>query len=90
MEVEAASTRPPAGEYVQFLWLQNDGSDDPTPPLGDAFLGNEGLYFLDAWLNNGMAPPAEMATASASVTAAFQRSRATPPRRRIRDGSNRL
>jgi hypothetical protein len=58
-------------EYVQFLWLQNNGSDDPTPPLGDSFLGNEGLYFLDAWLNTGMAPPAEMAAASATVTASL-------------------
>jgi hypothetical protein len=55
-------------EYVQFLWLQNDGSDDPTPPLGDSFLGNEGIYFLDAWLHTGMAAPLEMTTTSASVT----------------------
>jgi hypothetical protein len=55
-------------EYVQFLWLQNDGSDDPTLPLGDAFLGNEGKYFLDAWLHTGMNAPLEMATASTDVT----------------------
>jgi hypothetical protein len=55
-------------EYVQFLWLQNDGSDDPTAPLGDAFLGNEGLYFMDAWLHTGMAAPLDMATTSADVT----------------------
>jgi hypothetical protein len=55
-------------EYIQFLWLQNHGSDDPTPPLGDAFLGQEGVNMMDAWLNTGMAPPLEMALALAAVT----------------------
>jgi hypothetical protein len=49
-------------EYIQFLWLQND-------QLG-AFLGQEGINLLDAWLNTGMASPVEMAFTSAAVTSA--------------------
>ena len=48
-------------EYIQFLWLEND-------QLG-AFLGQEGVNMLDAWLNTDMAPPVEMASAVAAVTA---------------------
>ena len=47
-------------EYVQFLWLANDGLSP--------FLGAEGVNMLDAWLNTGMSPPFEMATVSAAVT----------------------
>ena len=48
-------------EYVQFLWLANDGLD--------AFLGAEGQNLRDAWLNTGMSPPFEMAAANLAVTA---------------------
>lgn len=40
-------------EYIQFLWLQNDGLN--------TFLGAEGVRMLDAWLNTGMSPPFTMA-----------------------------
>lgn len=46
-------------EYIQFLWLTNDGASP--------FLGEEGMNMLDAWLNTGMSPPLEMAFASAAV-----------------------
>jgi hypothetical protein len=49
-------------EYIQFLWLQNDGSS--------AFLANEGLHMMDAWMNTGMSPPLEMASVDVPVTAA--------------------
>lgn len=41
-------------EYIQFLWLENDGLSP--------FLGNEGERMLDAWLNTGMSEPVEMET----------------------------
>jgi hypothetical protein len=47
-------------EYIQFLWLENDRQG--------AFLGDEGVNLLDAWLNTGMAAPVEMAFTSAPVT----------------------
>lgn len=47
-------------EYVQFLYQANDGLSP--------FLGAEGLNMLDAWLNTGMAPPFEMATADLVLT----------------------
>jgi hypothetical protein len=47
-------------EYIQFLWLENDQQG--------AFLGQEGVNLLDAWLNTGMAAPVEMAFTSAAVT----------------------
>jgi hypothetical protein len=47
-------------EYIQFLWLQNDQQG--------AFLGQEGVNMLDAWLNTGMASPVQMAFTSLSVT----------------------
>jgi hypothetical protein len=49
-------------EYIQFLWLENDGQS--------AFLGNEGVNMLDAFLNTGQNAPFEMAFASAPVTPA--------------------
>ena len=47
-------------EYVQFLWR---GNDRQSP-----FLADEGVNFLDAWLNTGMSPPLEMTLATANVT----------------------
>jgi hypothetical protein len=47
-------------EYIQFLWLENDQQGP--------FLGQEGVNMLDSWLNTGMAPPVEMATATAAVS----------------------
>jgi hypothetical protein len=41
-------------EYIQFLWLANDGSI--------AFLADEGDNMLAAWLNTGMSEPYTMAT----------------------------
>ncbi|MCP3981531.1 MAG: hypothetical protein GY716_19710 [bacterium] len=49
-------------EYVQFLWLANDGLN--------TFLGQEGDNLLDAWLNTGQSPPYEMALISVDVSAA--------------------
>jgi len=46
--------QPTSWEYIQFLYLANDGSN--------AFLGNEGAYMLEAWLNTGMAEPIVMAS----------------------------
>lgn len=39
--------QPTSWEYIQFLWLANNGQS--------AFLANEGTNLLDAWLNTGMA-----------------------------------
>ena len=47
--------QPTSWEYIQFLALANDGSG--------AFLGQEGGFLLDAWLNTGMAEPVVMASA---------------------------
>jgi hypothetical protein len=47
---------------VQFLYLANNGTDPAQG--GNAFLGEEGLNLLDAWLNTGMAEPYVMASAS--------------------------
>ena len=47
-------------EYVQFLWLGNDGAGP--------FLGNEGQNMLDAYLNTGQSPPFEMEFTSVAVT----------------------
>jgi hypothetical protein len=41
-------------EYIQFLFAANDGSS--------AFLANEGVNLLNAWVNTGMAEPAVMAS----------------------------
>jgi len=46
--------QPTSWEYIQFLWKGNDGSN--------AFLGEEGVNMLDAWLNTGMAEPYAMAS----------------------------
>jgi hypothetical protein len=48
-------------EYIQFLWRGNDRQN--------AFLADEGVNLLDAWLNTGMSPPLQLAIATASVTA---------------------
>jgi hypothetical protein len=47
---------PTSWEYVQFLYLANTKSN--------AFLANEGVNMLNAWLNTGMAEPHIMATAT--------------------------
>ncbi len=44
--------QPTSWEYIQFLYLQNDGQDP--------FLSNEGVNLLDGWLNTGQAPPLEL------------------------------
>ena len=46
--------QPTSWEYVQFLYLANDG--------GNAFLAEEGAKLLDAWLNTAMAAPFVMAS----------------------------
>jgi hypothetical protein len=46
--------QPTSWEYVQFLYLANNGQN--------AFLGAEGANMLDAWLHTGMAEPHVMAT----------------------------
>lgn len=46
--------QPTSWEYIQFLYLANNGQN--------AFLGAEGVNMLDAWLNTGMAEPYIMAT----------------------------
>lgn len=43
-------------EYIQFLWKANNGTN--------AFLGQEGVNMLDAWVKTGMVPPFAMATAT--------------------------
>ncbi len=53
-------------EYIQFLWLANKGTDPAAG--GNAFLGEEGVNMLDAWINADpaapMVPPFIMATAT--------------------------
>jgi hypothetical protein len=46
-------------EYVQFLYLANDGAS--------AFMADEGLNLLDAWQNTGMAAPELMASTTWGV-----------------------
>jgi len=46
--------QPTSWEYIQFLYLANNGSN--------AFLADEGVNMLDAWLNTGMAEPYVMAS----------------------------
>ncbi len=46
-------------EYVQLVWLANDGLS--------AFLGATGADLLDAWLNTGMSPPFEMAATEVTL-----------------------
>lgn len=50
-------------EYVQFLWLANDGL---SPSLG-----SEGENMLDAWIHTGMAAPVEMASTSLALGPTF-------------------
>jgi hypothetical protein len=51
-------------EYIQFLYLANNGTDPNQG--GNAFLGEEGVNMLDAWLNAEpkMVPPFVMASAT--------------------------
>ena len=51
--------QPTSWEYIQFLHLANDGSN--------AFLADEGVNMLEAWLNTGMAAPHPMASAAIVV-----------------------
>jgi hypothetical protein len=46
--------QPTSWEYIQFLYLANTGQN--------AFLANEGVNLLNAWLNTGMAEPIAMAS----------------------------
>jgi len=48
--------QPTSWEYIQFLYLANDGSN--------AFLANEGRNLLDSWIATGMAEPVVMAAAT--------------------------
>ena len=48
--------QPTSWEYMQFLWLANGGQN--------AFLAEEGVNMLQAWLNTGMAAPHTMASAT--------------------------
>lgn len=52
--------QPTSWEYVQFLYLANDQES--------AFLGQEGVNMLDAWLHTGMAEPYTMATITWTTT----------------------
>jgi hypothetical protein len=54
--------QPTSWEYIQFLYLANNGTDPAQG--GNAFLGEEGVNMLDAWLNTGMAEPYVMASAT--------------------------
>jgi hypothetical protein len=46
--------QPTSWEYIQFLYLANNGNN--------AFLANEGINLLNAWFNTGMAEPMVMAS----------------------------
>jgi hypothetical protein len=48
--------QPTSWEYIQFLYLANQRQN--------AFLADEGVNLLDAWLNTGMAEPVAIATAT--------------------------
>jgi hypothetical protein len=48
--------QPTSWEYIQFLYLANNG--------GNPFLADEGKNLLDAWLGTGMAEPYVMASAT--------------------------
>jgi hypothetical protein len=47
--------QPTSWEYVQFLWLANNGQNP--------FLADEGVNMLEGWLNTGMAAPYTMVSA---------------------------
>jgi len=51
--------QPTSWEYIQFLYLANDGTS--------AFLGDEGRNMLEGWLHTGMAPPHTMASATIAL-----------------------
>jgi len=51
--------QPTSWEYIQFLYLANDGSN--------AFLGDEGENILEGWLHTDMAAPYTMASTSITV-----------------------
>jgi len=53
--------QPTSWEYVQFLYLANNGQN--------AFLANEGVNLRNAWLNTGMAEPHVMAIANWNCSA---------------------
>jgi hypothetical protein len=52
--------QPTSWEYIQFLWKQNHRDDDNPATTPDAFLGDEGVNLLDAWIHTGMAAPIQM------------------------------
>lgn len=52
--------QPTSWEYIQFLYLANNGQS--------AFLADEGANLLDAWLHTGMAEPHIMATTTWGTT----------------------
>jgi hypothetical protein len=57
--------QPTSWEYIQFLVLANAG---PDPAVGgNAFLGNEGVYLLEAWLQTGMAQPHTMTSGTVEL-----------------------
>lgn len=51
--------QPTSWEYIQFLYLANNGQN--------AFLADEGVNLLEAWLNTGMAEPYVMTSATWSA-----------------------
>jgi len=51
--------QPTSWEYIQFLYLANDGSI--------AFLDDEGENILEAWIHTGMAAPHTMASTTIAV-----------------------
>jgi hypothetical protein len=57
--------QPTSYEYQLFLQKANKGSDPSQG--GNAFLGMEGDYMFEAWLNTGMAVPYAMASVSWSL-----------------------
>jgi hypothetical protein len=52
--------QPTSWEYIQFLYLANNRQN--------AFLADEGVNMLEAWLNTGMAAPYTMASATWETT----------------------
>jgi hypothetical protein len=82
MEAVTANIRlmyqPTSWEYVQFLYLANN-TQNPQ-------LSTTGKDYLDAWLNNGMAEPHVMGTASWSAGGAVN----TPPTASFTDSCTNL
>jgi hypothetical protein len=54
--ISSCSTSPPVGSTYSSFYLANNGQN--------AFLANEGVNLLNAWLNTGMAEPHVMAMAT--------------------------